>query len=172
MNNPKSLFNEAFVQYGPMVTFWAKKIIGDRQVAKDLTNDVFMKLWENIGLVPKKQIPRWLRAELLKACKKYFEAEAIHSLSFEQYYQAHLHDVEQNRVVSDEEILLEAQILNQLMESADGLEGKQRTAFFLEMSGWNTKEIAQDLNIKEQTARNYRAIVIQRLRSKVLGSKK
>lgn len=129
-NHAKSLRNFLFYKYG------------NKDQAEDLTQEAFIKLWQNCASVP------------IEKAKSYLYTIANNSSLNEIKHQKVVLEYENNFSGSDrtsenpEFILEEKQFKNKLLKSIEGLNETQRIAFLMHrIDGKKYSEIAVELNI-------------------------
>ncbi|MBA4318748.1 MAG: RNA polymerase subunit sigma-70 [Flavobacterium sp.] len=129
-NHAKSLRNFLFYKYG------------NKDQAEDLTQEAFIKLWQNCASVP------------IEKAKSYLYTIANNSSLNEIKHQKVVLEYENNfsgndRTSENPEFLLEEkQFKNKLLKSIEGLNETQRIAFLMHrIDGKKYSEIAVELNI-------------------------
>lgn len=129
-NHAKSLRNFLFYKYG------------NKDQAEDLTQEAFIKLWQNCASVP------------IEKAKSYLYTIANNSSLNEIKHQKVVLEYENNFSGSDrtsenpEFLLEEKQFKNKLLKSIEGLNETQRVAFLMHrIDGKKYSEIAVELNI-------------------------
>jgi RNA polymerase sigma-70 factor (ECF subfamily) len=129
-NHAKSLRNFLFYKYG------------NKNQAEDLTQEAFIKLWQNCASVP------------IEKAKSYLYTIANNSSLNEIKHQKVVLEYENNFTGADktnenpEFILEEKQFKNKLLKAIEDLNETQRTAFLMHrIDGKKYGEIAEELNI-------------------------
>jgi RNA polymerase sigma-70 factor (ECF subfamily) len=157
--------NQAFSRlvrlYKSQVASLAYKVTGDYDEAADITQNVFVKISQNIWRYDeKKKFYTWLYRITVNA-----------SIDYMRKHRRHRHDsIENIREKPDENLVTpdvsyqRHQIREYISEAADSLNEKQKSAFLLrDMEGCNINDVAGIMNIPEATVRWY----LHRARTKI-----
>uniref|UniRef100_UPI0032173FE0 RNA polymerase sigma factor n=1 Tax=uncultured Draconibacterium sp. TaxID=1573823 RepID=UPI0032173FE0 len=161
-------FSDIFVHTYPFLFQYGIKIYNHPSLVKDSIQDVFVRIWEKrktLGNVqsPKAYLASSVRRKILEN-KKALKLELSDELCTE--------DVLQSFSFSDSEFIetkeISVQLRNMLVKEINLLPRKQRELIFLRFhSGLRYKEIAEVMDIKEQTVRNLMQRTLTNIRSKV-----
>jgi RNA polymerase sigma-70 factor (ECF subfamily) len=140
----------------PIVLSVARRIVGDREDARDVAQMVFLRVWEQLARYDEKySFNTWLYRIATNLAIDFLRS----SKSREKAHGATLHLVRAREEATGAETTraAEEEGLSRLFERASArLTGKQKAAFVLrEMEDRDTKEIADILRCGESTVRNH-----------------
>jgi len=140
----------------PTVLSVARRIVGDREDARDVAQMVFLRVWEQLARYDEKySFNTWLYRIATNLAIDFLRS----SKSREKAHGATLHLVRAREEATGAETTraAEEEGLSRLFERASArLTGKQKAAFVLrEMEDRDTKEIADILRCGESTVRNH-----------------
>ena len=140
----------------PTVLSVARRIVGDREDARDVAQMVFLRVWEQLARYDEKySFNTWLYRIATNLAIDFLRS----SKSREKAHGATLHLVRAREEATGAETTraAEEEGLSRLFERASArLTGKQKAAFVLrEMEDRDTKEIAGILRCGESTVRNH-----------------
>ncbi len=153
---------DLFVEYYPALKSFAVRYVNSPEVAEDLVQDVFLRLWENGELlndVEEKsaylyQMVRFKSIDYLRH-KKYSEK------SIEEYA-AELSQV-------DDSAYWEEEIYRRMMNAIGTLPKGVHAVLTLSLEGRSAKEVAEQLNISVETVKKQKQIARKMLRDKLLS---
>ena len=140
------IFRNLFIDYYPSLISFALYYVGDKTIAEDLVQEVFVKLWETRE--------RWSAVGDFSAyvyqmvrfkCFNYLRAEKIRN--------------EINNYIAEETFRL-------VMNSMEDLPPACRTVFSLTLEGYSAKEIAEKLDIAVETVKKQKQIARKILKEK------
>ncbi|MDP4251189.1 MAG: RNA polymerase sigma-70 factor [Bacteroidota bacterium] len=156
----EAAFTELFRRYDKRFYFFALKMIHDPVIAEDLTQEIFIKIWENRRILDTVNNPE---AYLLTTAANHALNQIKKNLS-EQKMLKRLAAYSRENFISntDERLLLHDQeaLLQQALER---LPKQQKRVYHLSrLSGLNYEEIAGILKISPHTVRNH---LVEALRS-------
>ena len=143
--------------YSPLCNY-ALRIVGSAEVAEDLVQDVFLRLYERNALNDIANVERYLIRSVKYKCIDYHRAKGKYrEVSFEDYMK------EPSENVSD---LTEDDIEPLLHYFAAKLPEKTRKVFLLSRNkGMTYKEISEELNISVKTVEGQMGRALRQLRS-------
>ncbi len=153
---------DLFVEYYPALKSFAVRYVNSPEVAEDLVQDVFLRLWENGELlddVEEKsaylyQMVRFKAIDYLRH-KKYSEKSV-------EEYAAELSQV-------DDSAYWEEEIYRRMMIAIDKLPKGVHSVLTLTLEGRSAKEVAEQLNISVETVKKQKQIARKMLRDKLLS---
>ena len=117
---------------------------GDKNKAQDITQEAFIKLWNNCKKVP----PHKARSFLYTVANNLFLNTVAHKKVVLKYVESHLPRIEKH---SPQFLLEEKEFGERLQQAIANLTEIQRTAFLLSrVEGKKYREIAEILNISEK----------------------
>lgn len=148
-------FEKLFYKYFPKVKFFISGILRDNEVAEDLAQDLFLKLWnyrQSLIIVDN------INAYIYKSAKNLALEYIRRQLLFEEYENNCLKVTTENTIVeTDSEENLYASELDVLIQSIVAKMPEQRRRVF-KMSryeGVSNDEISQALSISKRTVENH-----------------
>lgn len=132
-----NLFNQ---MYQPVKNYVYYKV-GDIQVAEDVAQDTFVKVWERRREIRQQTVKSLLYTIANNLCKNKFEHQQV-VFEFTKNYR-------QNESIASPEFELELKEFNEKLQRAIGnLNEKQRTVFLMNrIDGLTYKQIAENLEL-------------------------
>ena len=164
----KANFELLYRELQPGLYAYSRKFIDDPETARDLVQDVFIKLWEEIDISTiHTSISAYLKKTIHNLCLLHLRSQQIHQ-RFENYTAFKLKEAELNFFSPDYGIYTSIflkdieDIINKCIES---LPPQSRRIFEMSrIKGMSYAEIADELNISVRTVENhmYRALTIMK----------
>lgn len=151
--------------YGSLYSF-ASYMISDQEVAHDLVQDVFVRVWENAGAISlHTSLRNYLFAAVRYNCINHLKELNIEDRNNRRWLLAHI-ESETVDAIEDEEMRSQ---INQLIES---LPKQCREIFTLRYhNGFTYKEISMSLNVSENVVKVQIHRAIKKLREKLVQIK-
>ena len=152
------IFRNLFIDYYPSLISFALYYVGDKTIAEDLVQEVFVKLWETRE--------RWSAVDDFSAyvyqmvrfkCFNYLRAEKIRNEATRSFTEE-IDITEINNYIAEETFRL-------VMNSMEDLPAC-RTVFSLTLEGYSAKEIAEKLDIAVETVKKQKQIARKILKEK------
>ncbi|WP_430972346.1 RNA polymerase sigma-70 factor [Sunxiuqinia rutila] len=138
--------NEVFLQYSESLFYFALKFV-DEELAKDVVQDVFFKLWEDKSLTVTSSVSGLLFTMVRNICLQHLEKQKVRS----RYAELASIELSQNEIhfySTDTSSLIQQELQEQLQEVIDQLPEKCREVFVLSrFHDKRHKEIAAELGI-------------------------
>lgn len=164
----KDNFERIFREYYPWLVNYGSRILHDKELAKDLVQETFYKLWDNQKLLdPSLLIKAYLFKSLYTACidqlrhrkvEERFINEALKEFYFQEIIQTPEAELK----------LIDSNIREILQLAIDKLPEKCRKIFTMsKFEGKSNKEIACELNLSVKTVENQMTIALSRLRKEI-----
>lgn len=153
------IFSNLFIDYYPSLISFALYYVGDKTIAEDLVQEVFVKLWETRE--------RWSAVGDFSAyvyqmvrfkCFNYLRAEKIRNEATRSFTEE-VDITEINNYIAEETFRL-------VMNSMEDLPPACRTVFSLTLEGYSAKEIAEKLDIAVETVKKQKQIARKILKEK------
>ena len=151
------IFRNLFIDYYPSLISFALYYVGDKTIAEDLVQEVFVKLWETRE--------RWSAVDDFSAyqmvrfkCFNYLRAEKIRNEATRSFTEE-IDITEINNYIAEETFRL-------VMNSMEDLPPACRTVFSLTLEGYSAKEIAEKLDIAVETVKKQKQIARKILKEK------
>lgn len=150
--------------YFPILCRFAQRILQDKAAAEDATTDVFVKLWQKAPEFDDSQhIKNFLYRSIRNTCLNVLRSRQREEARHETFTDIYLHDEDAfAREILQAEVL--AEIRKELQQFAPRLREIFIMAYFQQLSN---EEIAQKLNLSNQTVRNQKASALSLLRKKI-----
>ncbi|ANH79770.1 hypothetical protein A8C56_01195 [Niabella ginsenosidivorans] len=159
-NNDQSAFEELFTFYYPGLVSFAAGILKDRQLAEEIVEDVFLKLWENRNtMVSINNFSHYMYTackyaaiNALKAKKKTFEEIPGDDFWLDDTYKG------------PETDLISNENMNEILQAINQLPPRCRLIFRLvKEEGMKYQEVAQLLQLSVKTVENQMIIAIRKI---------
>lgn len=140
------LFDEIFRQYSKPLFYYAAKFVED-EVAKDIVQDVFIKLWSEQDLKIKLSLNALLFTMVRNRCLQYLEKQKVRQKFIDSAKLALAND-ELHFYMEEKTSLIEQELESKLNEVLNNLPERCRLIFTMSrFDNLKNKEIADQLNI-------------------------
>jgi RNA polymerase sigma-70 factor (ECF subfamily) len=140
------LFDELFRQYSKPLFYFAAKFVED-EVAKDIVQDVFVKLWSGQEIIISKSLNALLFTMVKNSCLQHLEKQKVRSKYIESA-KWRLQKEELQFYMAETTSLIEQELEDKLNEVLQGLPERCRQIFMLSrFEHKKYQEIADELNI-------------------------
>lgn len=166
-NPSKALFQQLFETNHDKVFRFAYKLTEDVARAKEITQQCFIRLWENIHKVQEGQDVFPLLFVFTKHIvvdqtrKLYREKQTLAKISSHQ-----AHNFTENR---EEQQLLRKEFWQQIQKVVDKMPEQRRNIYLLSRDkGCSHKEIAEQLSLSPTTVRNHLNLALQFIRREMM----
>lgn len=158
-----SAYAEIYDRYFAVIYSFVRKMLQAEDHAEDLTQEIFMALYETIGHTTIISVRSYLyqsaRYALIDHARKQ-KNRKDYLIGLQKFYQ--------NGVWSTDDAVIERDLRQQIEREVDKLPPKMRTIFELSRKHYlSNKEIAQHLHLSEGTVRQQIHNAIVRLRSRL-----
>jgi RNA polymerase sigma-70 factor (ECF subfamily) len=154
-------FNEVYDKLYRKLFFFAKSLIGNTEEARDIVAESFIKLWaqkNNFSNMAHLQV--YFYTVIKNACIDYLRRNKLRTKIESQLSQS---EVVQENVI--ERKFQEAELFQMLYERISQLPDRMQQVFKLTyLEGYSRTEVAQMLNLSENTIRNTNAAAMKALR--------
>lgn len=145
MRNPE-LFDEIFRHYSTPLFYYASKFVED-EAARDIVQDVFVKLWTDQNLSIKLSLNALLFTMVRNSCFQQLEKQKVRN-KFVESTKLSIQEDELRFYIDERTSLIELEMENKLTEVLDGLPERCRQIFKMSrFENKKNKEIAGELNI-------------------------
>ncbi len=144
--NNFELFDEIFRQYSKPLFYYAAKFIED-EVAKDIVQDVFIKLWTNQNLQIKQSLNALLFTMVRNQCLQHLEKQKVRQKYFESAKMALIRE-ELHFYMEEKTSLIEQELEAKLNQVLTDLPERCHQVFTMSrFENLKNKEIAEQLDI-------------------------
>lgn len=161
MDKDPAAFNEVYDKLYRKLFFFAKSLIGNTEEARDIVTESFIKLWaqkstfSNMG-----HLQVYFYTVIKNACIDYLRRDKLRTKIEYQLIQSGA--LTENAI---ERKYQEAQLIQLLYERINRLPERMQQVFKLTyLEGYSRAEVAQMLNLSENTIRNTNAAAMKALR--------
>jgi RNA polymerase sigma-70 factor (family 1) len=161
MDKDPAAFNEVYDKLYRKLFFFAKSLIGNTEEARDIVTESFIKLWaqknsfSNMG-----HLQVYFYTVIKNACIDYLRKDKLRTKIEYQLTQSGA--LTENAI---ERKYQEAQLIQLLYERINRLPERMQQVFKLTyLEGYSRAEVAQMLNLSENTIRNTNAAAMKALR--------
>ncbi len=162
-------FTILFKTVYPRLVAYCKLFVLDDNVAHDLAQDCFLKLWEERNKIDKqKPVESLLFVMIRNRCLNYLrDKKKLIRIPFAEEWDD-LQYLYQIDFLEDEEIALENKRLETLMTVLDGLPAKRKEIFIrCKLNGEKQKIVAQDLGLSVKSIEKHIRLSKEELRKKL-----
>lgn len=156
-------YREVYDRYFGIIYAFSRKILQDDDQAEDITQDIFLALFEKMGSLHITSLRAYLYQSVRYALIDYSRKQQSRV-----NYMADLGDYYARGVWTTDDAIIENELHSQIEKQIDQLPAKMRTIFELSRkSHLSNKEIAAQIGISEGTVRLQIHHAISRLRSRL-----
>jgi RNA polymerase sigma-70 factor (ECF subfamily) len=161
VNKQQESFEAFYKKYYRRMYILAYKYLGDALVAEEVTNDVFLKIWENAARLHITQsIAAYLSKSIVNASLNYIQKNKLETERQREY----LYAVERHMEGEDEAEKLELYLL-QLEKALEGLPPQCRKVIVMsKFDKLKQQQIADELQISLKTVKNHISIAYEKIR--------
>jgi RNA polymerase sigma-70 factor (ECF subfamily) len=158
------VFDRVFDEYFPQMQFFATRLIGDQEEARDIVNNVFLKLWgikSNFETLT--NIKAFLYITTRNSCLNFLHYRCRQETGKKEYENRLSQAVEEKNA---EMRIMEAELMQLIYQKVEELPKKCREIFKLTyFEGLHAGEIARQLNISTSTVTTQRYNAIKYLKA-------
>ncbi len=164
-------FEQLFHEYFERICFFARDYVCDGEVARELAQETFIRLWEiRATLEDGSDIPALLftitRNNALNYLKHLTIREKFRNYSEYQYAEQQLNFMALSDLQVEE--IFKSDLQKRINEAVDDLPEKCKEVFMMSRNfGMSYKEIAVQLNISLRTVENHISEALKKLRAKI-----
>ncbi len=155
----ENVFHQLYNSYYKALVNYAMQMLRTQDSAEDVVQNAFMQLWQQGR---QSRGDNHIRAFLYNITRN----AAIDRLRHDKIVQDYQESYEINANGEEESIFTE-EVFRQLFEEIDRLPSRQREIFLLLMKGQKNREIAENLNIAEETVKKLRFRGMKTLRQRM-----
>lgn len=152
-NGDEEALHSLFVIYFPRLNDFAARIISDSETSQDITQDVFVKVWEKRDQIEAQNIESFLYKLIRNSCIDHIkQLKVIDNKKNEWGEQVKFEELYHIDFIRDEPfILIQEELKDEIERTIKNLPDKCREVFILSrIEGLKNREIAEklDINIK------------------------
>lgn len=140
------LFDEIFRQYSKPLFYYAAKFVDD-EAARDIVQDVFVKLWSDSSITVKLSLNSLLFTMVRNSCLQHLEKQKVRA-KYAESAKLKLQEEELLFYMEEKTSLIEQELENKLNEVLGNLPDRCRQIFKMSrFENKKNKEIAEELDI-------------------------
>lgn len=160
MQSTHTSFDKAYGMYFHAMVLYAMKFVQVEEVAEDITQEVFSRLWQKENkLVGDDAWIRLLHVSVKNRCLDYIKHEAVKK----NYTSIAVHETEEEF----EDAIFATEIYSLFLNEVEKLPLRQRQTIKMVCEGKTNAEIAEQLNLSIDTVKNHKRRAIATLRTKL-----
>lgn len=162
-NGDTEAFSILFNKFYPHLCFFAQNLVDNKQVAEEIAEDVFVKLWQRHTKFDKLQS---VKAFLYIAVKN----RCIDHLDSQKYKKRQLQEFKYLVTEKEDEVstaIIREEVLRKIAVAMDQLPDPYRRIMTMTYEGLKNKEIARQLNITESAVSTQKARGLNLLRKQL-----
>ncbi|HWW39361.1 RNA polymerase sigma factor [Pedobacter sp.] len=148
----ETAFTEIYDQYSKPLFLKILRMTGDTEVAKELLQDLFLKLWEHRHLIdPSLSFKSYLYTIGVNLVYDYFRKEAKN-----KQLSAHLLAMAVDADVQTDELLISKENINMVRKAIDQLSPQRKKVYMLcKLEGKSYQEVSAELQISTSTIHDH-----------------
>lgn len=160
MVGDETVFQALFIDYYPALVSFAKKYVERDEVAEDIVQGVFVKVWEGRdGLRGVENLSAYLYQMVRFRCFNHLRAEKVRFEASRSYTN--------EMDVSEMYAYIKEETFRIVMRAVDELPAGSRNVFSRTLQGFSAKEIAEELGIAVETVKKQKQIARRQLKEKL-----
>ena len=145
-NSKTELFDEIFKRYSKPLFYYASKFVED-EVARDIVQDVFAKLWSDQKIVINRSLNSFLFTMVRNGCLQFLEKQKVRNRYIESA-KLKLQVEELQFYMTEKTSLIEQELEQKLNEVLESLPERCRQIFIMSrFENKKNKEIAEELGV-------------------------
>ncbi|PXX95390.1 RNA polymerase sigma-70 factor [Marinifilum breve] len=152
-------FKKVFESYFPSLCVFANKFVRDEDLAKDLVQDVFVKIWNNeTEFDSERSMKVYFYLATKNTCFDYLKKQKRRGFTEELNEEVQIED---DYVVNE---IVREETYRQLEGAIELLPEKAREILRLNLQGLSNPEIAEELNVSINTVKTHKLHAFRKLR--------
>lgn len=155
----ENVFHQLYNSYYKALVNYAMQMLGTQDSAEDVVQNAFMQLWQQGR---QSRGDNHIRAFLYNITRNATIDRLRHDKIVQDYQESY--EINAN---GEEDSIFTEEVFRQLFEEIDRLPSRQREIFLLLMKGQKNREIAENLNIAEETVKKLRFRGMKTLRQRM-----
>ena len=167
-------FEELIYRFDKSVLAIALRYVGDRDEAKDIYQEVFIRVYRGIKKFEmKSEFSTWLYRITTNVCLTHKSKSKKHlQVSIDEQFETEDDELSMYELADEEydpgNLMLDKDLGEFISKAVDSLSSKQKMTFVLKhYEGYKLREIAKMMNCKEGTVKKYLFDAIRNLRKKL-----
>jgi RNA polymerase sigma-70 factor (ECF subfamily) len=163
----KDAFEWVYKKHFASIYHFAKRFVTDEQSAEDITTEVFIKLWERIeSFNSLAGIKSFLFTSTKNACINYNRSDKRADNRHKEF----VYLLTNNNEADIEEQQIPGTVFQYIYDEIEKLPVQEKKVFKLAfIEGLSNDQIAEKMNINNQSVRNYKASALKTLRINLQG---
>lgn len=162
IRNPK-LFQEIFRHYSTPLFYYASKFV-DEEAARDIVQDIFVKLWSDQNLTIKLSLNALLFTMVRNCCLQHIEKQKVRN-KYLEHTKLLLQEEELRFYMDEKPSLIEQEAENKLNEILNNLSPRCRQVFMMSrFENKKNKEVADELCISIKAVEKHITIALSQIR--------
>lgn len=160
-------FDALYLKYHPRLKAFLISFIKDEEIASDIAQDIFMKIWINRGSISEiSNFSTYIYSSAKYSVYNYFKRNLI-----KEKYIASLQNMPNYADFLEEDVTAEE--LNRIIQKTiENMPARRREIFILSrQNGMSNQEIADKLNISKRTIENQITMALAMLRKVIMAAK-
>jgi RNA polymerase sigma-70 factor (ECF subfamily) len=173
-NGDVMALEELIYRYDKMVLRLAMKYTGDSDDAKDIYQEVFIRVYKNLSRFQfKSEFSTWLFRITSNVCisfKRKYNKQNHLSLNDEDN-SGYISSIPDEEALSPDSVVLNSENGDKINEALNNLSPNQKMSFLLKhYEGYKIREIAEMMNCKEGTIKKYLFEAVRKLKTQLENS--
>jgi RNA polymerase sigma-70 factor (family 1) len=158
----KKAYKKVFEEYFNALCAFSYKYIADQSETKDIVQDVFISFWEH-----KKDFEHInsIKAYLYTSARNKCLNSLKHKIVKQKHEEALIYELESEQFFTNH--VIEEDAFNQLYTEIRALPNSSQQIMLLALKGFKNREIAEKLNISENTVKTQKKIAYAKLKMKL-----
>ncbi len=150
-----------FVRYWSTYVRFVEKIVGERAAAKDIVQDMFLKLWANRSRMDEESSVGKLLYVIARNASLNFLRDRKQALPVEN-----LEDREDGNLSADDRIAA-AEMNRALSDAVEALSERRKSVIKKKLGGGTNKDISKELGLSEKTVERHVTLARSDLKDKI-----
>ncbi len=170
----RNAFDDLMRKYYPRILNFAYRLVGNRQLAEDLTQDVFIKVYKSAARYrPRSQFQTWLYTIAKNTCLNALRRKRERIVSLDEPLDADAPDLKKEHLdpgADPAAVVLQKEKENQVRAAVNDLPDNQKIAVILRRyENFSYAEIAASLNVTDKAVKSLLSRAKVNLKNKLAG---